>query len=736
MALVASMLFKIIEDVHLAWFPGLEATTRAPQVEMAVDGSKLSAPYVVFPASRIEAPRSGLAVLFRIPPMGAVFTLTDEDGAAQKVDLRIVSGLDELIPRLLPDARIGLLRQMLDGVPTYMRRNGPALARACGTILDAMQTEFQAVGPAFTLGGDLTLAWSGIRGRDLGVGGYRLTQNAVQRETGAINITQNGQHWLFSGHGPNALRGGRIIGFGDRRVWQISLDDVKPAPAAKLLQHIERMKSADASRLLNALDVAISAKTSSDAKTLIEDCRVFFGQGSRGFDGQPVKLFGFGIDATIPVPGGGVLVKGWLFDPMARIRHVEAVDATGSRFILPKLWPIQHEKASKRWRDAGLPAPERAGFMAFVEGGIDGVWSVDFVTRSGARVAAIVPDHETDPRRARDALLAGLPASAEIDGAVKSALAPAVERLHSAHMARFPSAARVAAQIHIGPVVAKPRVSVIVPLYRNLNFLGFQLAAFAQDPDFADIEIIYVLDSPEQVEFLEGRLRGEHLIYGTSIVMVVHTENFGFASAVNTGARVARGRDFVFLNSDVVPDEPGWVDRLIGALQQPDVGATGAKLLYLDDSLQFAGLYFERSSDSHWYNRHIAKGFPRDYPVANVARKVPGLTGACLAVKAEIFERIGGFDEDFVIGDFEDSDFSLRLHEIGLSCWYEPSAVLYHVERQSIERHEAHGKSAATMVNRWRQHRIWGDVISAVMDDSEKRWGLPPNMSPQIERQE
>jgi len=99
-----------------------------------------------------------------------------------------------------------------------------------------------------------------------------------------------------------------------------------------------------------------------------------------------------------------------------------------------------------------------------------------------------------------------------------------------------------------------------------------------------------------------------------------------------------------------------------------------------------------------------------------------------------VFDRLGGFDENFVIGDFEDSDFSLRLRAAGLACWYEPAAVLYHIERQSIDRHDAHGNSAATMVNRWRQHRLWGPAIDALMNDSDDRWGVPRSLMPEIER--
>ncbi|GHD50029.1 hypothetical protein GCM10017083_23220 [Thalassobaculum fulvum] len=730
------MIFAVADDVVLAWFADLPAATRVSQVALRVDDRPLPAPYVLFGAGRIEAPGSGVALLMRRPAGGQELTVADAAGTPHRAALGDERPIDELVPRLVPGARAALLRHLLETVPAHLRRNGPALSAACRNVLDAVEAVRVGTRAAIALGDGHTLLR--LTARDLPALGaaHRVGPDGVRREPGPIDGAESGQYWILQAVGTGPEGADRLVGFAGAAIWQLRLDEQRPRPSDVLFRYLEGMKPEAGSRFVQALErwATASAGASASASALIEDCRVLFGGGSRGPDGQPVKMFRYGIDGVVPVPGGGVLVRGWLVDPTGRVDRIEAVDATGRRIALPTLWPVVNAEASGRWRDAGLPVPERAGFVAYAEGGADGPWSVDVVLKSGARLEATAPAADPDPRRARDWILVSLPASAEIDGAITQAVAPAVERLHAAHMARYPTAARVRAQVRVGRPVAEPRASVIVPLYRNLNFIGFQQAAFARDPQLADVEVIYVLDSPEQAEFLEGRLRGEQLIYGRPTTMVVHVANLGFAAAVNTGARVARGRDLVLLNSDVVPDAPGWLDPLLAALERPGIGASGAQLLYFDDSLQFAGLYFDRSSDGCWFNRHIAKGFPRSHPDANRAREVPALTGACLAVRRSVYDRLGGFDENFVIGDFEDSDFSLRLREAGLGCWYEPAAALYHVERQSIERHDAHGKSVATMVNRWRQQRLWGAAIETLMADAEARWGVPASLIPEIER--
>lgn len=690
----------------------------------------------MFPAGRIEAANLGVAILASRPPPGEPISVLDGRGIEHQAVAMPGQHLAGLLSRIGPAAKVALLVHLLDAVPRFFRENGPALAAAIRQVLDAAGAPECAAAAAFDLGDGESLVRCAVPAPAAVTSHYRLGPDGVRPAPGPIDAGSRGEHWVISGAG-GAAGPDELIGIAGGAAWRLRLDELRPRSADLLLRALGGLDSAAAAAVVLALrrwEAGRPVRTPKVA-AVVEDCAVLHGGGPAEPGRRIQPRFGYGIDALVPVPGGGVLVQGWLFDPCGRVQGLEVVDCAGRRIPVPTLWPVPHAAAAERWRDSGVPAPERAGFVGFVDGGLDGPWGIDIVLKSGTRLEAAAPPADGDPGRARDRLLASLPASAEIDGAITWAIAPAVERLHAAHMARFPAAARVRARAVIGGRrQAAPRASIIVPLYRNLNFLTFQCAAFGADPGLADVEIVYVLDSPEQAEYLEGRLRGEHLIYRTPLTMVVHASNLGFAAAVNTGARVAAGTDLVFLNSDVIPERAGWLDPLLAALDRPGIGAAGSQLLYLDDSLQFAGLYFDRDADGVWFNRHIAKGFPRGHPAANVAREVPALSGACLAVRRSVFERVGGFDEGFVIGDFEDSDLCLRLRAAGWACWYEPASVLYHVERQSIDRHDAHGKSVATMVNRWRQQQRWQAAIAELMADRGARWGLPASLMPEIER--
>ena len=264
--------------------------------------------------------------------------------------------------------------------------------------------------------------------------------------------------------------------------------------------------------------------------------------------------------------------------------------------------------------------------------------------------------------------------------------------------------------------LTRPRASLIVPLYRNLRFLRFQLAALARDAETRDAELIYVLDSPEQRHEVEHLLRGMATMLEQPLRLVVMPRNRGYAAACNAGAAVAQSPSLVFLNSDVLPARQGWLERMMGRLaRNRRLAAVGPRLLFEDGSIQHAGLLFRLGDDGVWLNDHYFKGFPRHHPAAQRGRLVPAVTGAALMARGGAFERAGGFCTDYIVGDFEDSDLCLKLRAAGHEVAYEPAAELFHFERQSIGLHDGHASTLAGAVNRRLHHRRWGDAIAGLM---------------------
>jgi GT2 family glycosyltransferase len=152
---------------------------------------------------------------------------------------------------------------------------------------------------------------------------------------------------------------------------------------------------------------------------------------------------------------------------------------------------------------------------------------------------------------------------------------------------------------------------------------------------------------------------------------------FNFALMNNLGARAAQGEVLIFLNDDVAPLTPGWLESLIAQTQRSGVGIAGAKLLYPSGLIQHAGVAFG-IGDGCGHPGRNTRGSPW-FPWLDQTRDVSAVTGACLAVRKSVFEELSGFDPLFPV-NYNDVDLCLRAREAGYRVIYDSAAVLRHDE--------------------------------------------------------
>lgn len=435
---------------------------------------------------------------------------------------------------------------------------------------------------------------------------------------------------------------------------------------------------------------------------------------------DPTSPVGGALELALADGGGGLFLAGWLRDPLALVSGLELVSPFGRRAVPAAALhrvarPDLAEGFARAAYGAGAPAPGFVAHLPEADHPAVAQWRLALRLASGEAIELVAPPSRLEPGAARDLVLRAVHPAALRPGLLEACIAPAVWRLHRAAMDR-PGTPEVIA-LGVG-APRRPRLALVVPLWRNLRFLRFQLAAFARDPTLRGrAEIVYVLDSPEQRAEVEHLLRGMTALHAPlAVTLVVMPANRGYASACNAGAAACRAPVIGFLNSDVLPAAPGWAAPLLARLgRDRRLGAIGPKLLFDDGAIQHAGLLFRRGLDGQWLNDHYFKGFPRGTAAACEARRVPGVTGAALFVRRAAFDAAGGFCTDYVIGDFEDSDLCLGLRAAGHEIGYEPAAELFHFERQSIADHAGHARTLAGAYNRLLHHRRWDDAIAALM---------------------
>lgn len=179
------------------------------------------------------------------------------------------------------------------------------------------------------------------------------------------------------------------------------------------------------------------------------------------------------------------------------------------------------------------------------------------------------------------------------------------------------------------------------------------------------------------------------------INLVENKVNTGFAKGCNQGAKLAKGDILLFLNNDTEVRK-GWLEPLLKALEKKEVAVAGSKLLFPDGLIQHAGVVIA----SDYIPRPIYYRESADKPYVNKQREFKAVTAACMAIKKDVFEEVGGFDETYING-MEDVDLCLKVFHKGYKIIYCPKSVLTHHESISSGRHDYDVKNMDIFLDQW-----------------------------------
>lgn len=247
-----------------------------------------------------------------------------------------------------------------------------------------------------------------------------------------------------------------------------------------------------------------------------------------------------------------------------------------------------------------------------------------------------------------------------------------------------------------------PKVSIIIPT-RDGEYLNRCLASLYATTDYPDYEVV-IVDNGSETDTVKDLFCD----YG-SVAKVLHDDRpFNF-SALNNGAVAhCTGEVLCFLNDDCEIVSSSWLAELVSQVLQPGVGAVGAKLLYPDGRVQHAGVVLGLGGIAGHAERLADRLSHGHFGWLQTARSLSAVTAACMVVRRDVFERLGGFDEINLSVAFNDVDFCLRLREAGWRVVWAPNAVLVH--RESVSRGhdpdvrpDAFGEEVAYMERRWSQ---------------------------------
>ncbi|MCU1719138.1 glycosyltransferase [Pseudomonas sp. 5P_3.1_Bac2] len=220
------------------------------------------------------------------------------------------------------------------------------------------------------------------------------------------------------------------------------------------------------------------------------------------------------------------------------------------------------------------------------------------------------------------------------------------------------------------------KVSIVIPSDNAQNIID-SIESVCSKTSWVNYEILVVTNS--------GIVDALSSDYSDSVVKFVRYDlPYSFSDKCNKGAEAAEGEYIIFFNDDVRVQSADWVESIIEFLQLPKVGIVGPKLVYESNTIQHAGMVTG-------VRRLLGTAFhclPEDtgahYNFAQSVREVSLICGACLGIRKDVFEQIGGFDIFNTPINHSDVDLCFKVRELGYSCVYTPHSTLTHIGHMSL----------------------------------------------------
>lgn len=246
-------------------------------------------------------------------------------------------------------------------------------------------------------------------------------------------------------------------------------------------------------------------------------------------------------------------------------------------------------------------------------------------------------------------------------------------------------------------------VSIIIPVHGQPELTAACLSSLLESEAGCRFELVLVDNgSDSTTAALLDRWVANH----PNARLVRNWENLNFALGCNLGFGASRGGVVVFLNNDTRV-RPGWLRALVAPLADATVGAVQPKLLFPDGTIQTMGTVLGRQG---FIPYELYRGLPGDAPHLEEPRTLTMISGACLAIRANDFAALRGFDPIFINGQ-EDNDLCLRLQtQLGKTCRVEPSSVVIHHEGSTPGRGRFAYSNRRTFVERWKRHLAPNDA--------------------------
>ncbi len=225
-----------------------------------------------------------------------------------------------------------------------------------------------------------------------------------------------------------------------------------------------------------------------------------------------------------------------------------------------------------------------------------------------------------------------------------------------------------------------PLVTIIIPTRDQLKLLQTIVTGILQHTDYPALELIIVDNGSVATETLNYL---QQLQQDQRIRVLRHDAEFNYSQLNNLAAFQARGEILALLNNDLEIIHSDWLKEMVSHALRPEVGAVGAKLYYSNNTIQHAGVIVGLGGLAGHGFKFLPRQFAGYYWKPFLTQNYSAVTGACLVLRKEVYEKVGGLNEVQLKVAFNDVDLCLKIRAQGYWIVWTPHAELYHHESVS-----------------------------------------------------
>ena len=248
-----------------------------------------------------------------------------------------------------------------------------------------------------------------------------------------------------------------------------------------------------------------------------------------------------------------------------------------------------------------------------------------------------------------------------------------------------------------------PKVSIVVPTRNGWPLLDTLMTSM-DHTTYPDFEVVIVDNQSDDEETLAGL---DRLAAQRRARILRHDEPFNYSAINNRAVAATDGPLVCLLNNDIEVLDGDWLTEMVRHAVRPDVGAVGAKLLYPDRTIQHAGVVLGLGGVAGHGHRQFPADAPGYFSRLAISHEVGAVTAACLLLRRELWEAVGGLDETDLAIAFSDIDLCLKVAAGGWRNVLCTDAVLIHHESVSRGAEDTPAKKARfesevhVMIERW-----------------------------------